>query len=593
MKQEITFRTIFSYYWKQAKKYPKTGMLVFVLYGIGIVLTDTLSPLVYKEIIDVLSGGVESGIEKTLTLLVGLLVGMSLLYNIAFRLADYCMVYFQSNVLKNIADYTFQELHKHSYTFFSNNFSGSLVTKAKRFSRSFETIHDQMTFSFLMQGIKIVGAMGVMFFLIPLIGFVYVLWLVLYFTLIAFFVRWKLPYDKKEAEADSHVTARYADTITNALAVKMFASRTREYASFQDITQDEESKRRKAWNIHNIQMLVQGMLFFVLETAILIFAVWAWYEGKITVGTVVLLQIYVIATFGAVWNFGRSIMEVSKSLADAKEMVEIFEQCPDIQDADHPEASRIQKGHIVFRDISFSYEKKQDAIFQQFSFEIKPGEKIGLIGHSGAGKTTITKLLLRFSDISSGSIEIDGQNIQSLRQEDLRKNISYVPQEPLLFHRSIRENIAYGKPTATNEEIEMVAQKARAHDFISRLPKGYDTLVGERGVKLSGGERQRVAIARAMLKDAPILILDEATSSLDSMSERYIQEALDELMKGKTVIVVAHRLSTIQKMDRIVVIEMGDIVEEGTHKELLNHKGVYAEFWNQQAGGFLMEGGGP
>ena len=214
---------------------------------------------------------------------------------------------------------------------------------------------------------------------------------------------------------------------------------------------------------------------------------------------------------------------------------------------------------------------------------------MGLVGHSGAGKTTITKILLRFADVSHGVVSIDGQDIRSMRQDDLRRTISYVPQEPLLFHRTLKENIAYGKPDASDDEITAVAKKAHAHEFIKKLPKGYDTLVGERGIKLSGGERQRVAIARAMLKDAPILILDEATSSLDSISEKHIQEALGELMKGRTTIVIAHRLSTIQKMDRILVVENGHIVEEGTHQELVLSDGVYGAFWKQQAGGFIGE----
>lgn len=235
----------------------------------------------------------------------------------------------------------------------------------------------------------------------------------------------------------------------------------------------------------------------------------------------------------------------------------------------------------------FSYEKKQEDVLKDFSLTITPGEKVGLVGHSGAGKTTITKILLRFADISEGEVLIDGQSIQKIKQDDLRRKISYVPQEPMLFHRSLSENIAYGKPDASMEEIVAVAKKAHAHEFIEKLSKGYDTLVGERGVKLSGGERQRVAIARAMLKDAPILILDEATSSLDSVSERHIQEALAELMKGRTTIVIAHRLSTIQKMDRIIVMEEGGIVEEGKHEDLLARGGMYAEFWREQAGGFL------
>ena len=280
------------------------------------------------------------------------------------------------------------------------------------------------------------------------------------------------------------------------------------------------------------------------------------------------------------------MVRLFKSLADAKEMTDIFDQQPDIQDIDNPEKCLISEGNISFENVNFEYVEGH-RVFTNFNFKIKAGEKIGLVGHSGSGKTTIVKMLLRFIDVRDGQILIDGQNIAKIRQEDLRNNISYVPQEPILFHRSIRENIGYAKPEATEEEIITVAQKAHAHNFILNLPYGYDTLVGERGIKLSGGERQRIAIARAMLKDSPILMLDEATSSLDSISESYIQDAFNELMKGKTTIVIAHRLSTVQKMDRIIVLDKGRIIEQGTHKELLETNGVYADLWNHQTGGFL------
>jgi ABC-type multidrug transport system fused ATPase/permease subunit len=269
-----------------------------------------------------------------------------------------------------------------------------------------------------------------------------------------------------------------------------------------------------------------------------------------------------------------------------KEMVDIFKQVPDVLDIPNPEKSKIKEGSIEIKNMSFTY-PNGTSVFSNFLLKVHSGEKVGLVGYSGSGKSTITKLLMRFVDISSGEILIDGQNIVKIRQDDLRNNISYISQEPILFHRSIKDNIAYSWPEASEEQIFASAKSAHADEFISNLKYGYDTLVGERGVKLSGGERQRVAIARAMLKPTPILILDEATSSLDSISESYIQEAFGELMKGKTTIVIAHRLSTIQKMDRIIVLDNGKIVEEGTHKELLERNGMYADLWNHQTGGFM------
>jgi len=249
----------------------------------------------------------------------------------------------------------------------------------------------------------------------------------------------------------------------------------------------------------------------------------------------------------------------------------------------------VEKGTIIFDGMSFTHGEKTDPLFTHFSLTIPAGQKVGLVGHSGAGKSTVASLLLRFIDIDMGTITIDGQDIATVTQKSLHKSIAYVPQEPLLFHRSLRDNIAYGKQEATDKEIVQAAKQANALEFISDLPLGFDTLVGERGIKLSGGQRQRIAIARAILKDAPVLVLDEATSALDSESEVLIQDALSKLMKGRTSIVIAHRLSTIAKLDRIVVLENGRVIEDGSHSQLLTKGGTYAKLWSHQSGGFIEE----
>lgn len=585
----MKFRRVLSYYWRQARKYPKSGIAVFVLYSLGSVLAYTVVPIFYKEIIDVVSTNEArtADVASQLIILLLWIGGTIALYNSLFRAADYCIAYFQSKVLFELSEYTLLGIQKHSYSFFANTFSGSIVTKAKRFVWAFSTIHSRITFSFVFHGVQVIGAVVVMFLVAPILAIFYLAWIFLYAMIVAFFIKKKLPYNLIEANADSLVTARYADIIGNILTIKLFSMGSSERRSFTVLTSQQEKKRRKAWNVENIQILIQGALFGLLEIGLVSGSVWLWFHNEITVGTVVLLQIYVIGTFNAIWDFGRALSDMAKALADAQEMVEIFEQQPSVKDPIDPEKCRIKEGDIEFRDVSFFYEKGNKKVFENFNLSIRSGEKVGLVGHSGAGKTTITKILLRFADISDGSVLIDDQDIRHIRQDDLRSAVSYVPQETILFHRTLRENIAYGKPNATDKEIVAVAKKAHAHEFIDKLPKGYDTLVGERGIKLSGGERQRVAIARAILKDAPILVLDEATSSLDSMSEQYIQEALAELMKEKTTIVIAHRLSTIQKMDRILVVENGKIVEEGKHNALVEKNGVYAMFWKQQAGGFI------
>jgi ATP-binding cassette subfamily B protein len=308
------------------------------------------------------------------------------------------------------------------------------------------------------------------------------------------------------------------------------------------------------------------------------------------IGTVFLIFSYTASLADQLFSFSNnSLRNYNRSFGEASDMVAILSQTPAILDPEKPEKVQIHNGAIAFDNVTFTHNGSDDSIFENLSLLIEPGQKIGLVGHSGSGKTTFTRLLLRLSDIDSGRILIDEQNIAHITQDDLHSNIAYVPQEPLLFHRTIAENIGYGKEEASQEIIELAAKRANAAEFIEVLPHGYETLVGERGVKLSGGQRQRVAIARAMLKDAPILLLDEATSALDSESEKLIQDALWKLMEGRTAIVIAHRLSTIQRMDRIIVLDNGKIAEEGSHKDLLEKNGTYAKLWNHQSGGFLEE----
>lgn len=328
-----------------------------------------------------------------------------------------------------------------------------------------------------------------------------------------------------------------------------------------------------------------------IQLALLFGAFYFWRQGQLTIGDFVLIQTYAIGIVENLYSVSRELRRVYDAVADAGEMVAILNQPHDIADAPHAKKLEVSRGALELTQVQFSYGSSREAVLKDFSLSVRGGEKIGVVGRSGAGKSTLVKLLLRHYDITGGTIAIDGQEIRSVTQDSLREHISFVPQESLLFHRSLGENIAYGKPSASEEEIRESARKAFAYEFIERLPKKYNTFVGERGVKLSGGERQRVAIARAILKDAPILILDEATASLDSESEVAIQKALHELMEGKTVIAIAHRLSTLREMDRIIVLDGGHIVEDGTHESLIAQGGIYADLWNHQAGGFIPADG--
>ena len=584
-----TFKEIFAYYLPHVRRYKWSVSIGIITFGLGGVLASAITPLLYKQIIDITTTPVNpTSLPELMNILI--LITLSVVaYNVLFRVADLAHAYAQSNILKHLADETFKRIGNHSQAFFASTFVGSLVAKSKRYVDSFETLHDAYAFNLWMNGITLLTTLGILFWFAPLLAYIFSGWLVLYILITIWFLRRKIPKDILHATAQSKTTGVLADAVTNILTIKMFASFLREQDVYAVATKEQEQRRRTTWNWDNLQRLFQGFAVAVVEIAVMFGAVTLWAQGEITSGTIVLAQIYLFNLFDITWNLGRQISRTVQALNDAREMIEIFKAPLTVADIAVPEKSRLEKGEIFFKDVAFKYGGGK-RIFDGLSLHIPAGQKVGLVGKSGAGKSTVTKLILRFTDIDGGEITIDGQDITKISQDDLRRHISYVPQDPILFHRSLKENISYGKPDATDEEIISAAKRAHAHEFILTLEDGYDTEVGERSVKLSGGERQRIAIARALPKDAPILILDEATSSLDSISERYIQDALTELMEGRTTLIIAHRLSTIQNMDRILVFESGDVIEDGTHRDLVKiDGGVYQELWREQSTGLIGE----
>jgi ATP-binding cassette, subfamily B, bacterial len=412
-------------------------------------------------------------------------------------------------------------------------------------------------------------------------------WLLVFFTVNFFFSNWKYKYDVSETEAVSKTTGFLSDTITNFSSIKLFNGNKRENKSFNELTDSVRRKSQFNWSVEELFNGTSSLLMIVLEFGLLFFAVRLWHRGQFTPGDFVLVQVYVLLIIDQSWQFGRMVRGFYRSFSDAEEMTTLLGTAPEIVDRPGAKQLKVKDGAIEFKQVVFCYHETRK-VLDDFNLVIKPGEKIALIGPSGAGKTTVIKLLLRNFDLTAGHIFIDGQDIAGVTQESLWQAVSLVPQDPVLFHRSLKENIRYGRPNATDAEVIKAAKLAHCHEFINDLPEGYDTFVGERGIKLSGGERQRVAIARAILRNAPILVLDEATSSLDSESESLIQDALEKLMRDKTVIVIAHRLSTIRKMDRIVFVDEGQIKEEGTHAELEKKTdGLYRNLWERQAGGFM------
>ena len=573
----------FKIFWQHASRYK---LAMFVL-STTIIMAGSLAiiePLFYKKFFDVLVAG---GSREVLVSLLGTILTLYLIEWALWRIAGFINSYFQTRVMGDLSITCFNYLHKHSFSFFNNNFVGSLVKRVNRFYHAFEGVADACTWDLLPIIVDVILVIIVLSTRSPFLGVGLGIWVTIFCLVNYAFSRYKLKYDVERSEMDSKVTGILADTITNHSNVKLFVGYDREKKYFERMTRILNKMRKFTWDISSVFEAFQMLLMICLEIGIFYFAISLWEKGVLTVGDFVLIQAYLLRVFMKLWDVGRIIRRFYEHLADAEEMTEILDQPHDILDVKNAKRLVVSNGQIEYRNVNFYYHKTRK-IIDHFNLTIHPQEKIAFVGPSGAGKSTIVKLLLRQHDITDGTIEIDNQRISHITQESLWENISLVPQDPILFHRTLMENIRYGRPDATDGEVKDAAKKAHCHEFINEFPEKYDTYVGERGVKLSGGERQRVAIARAILRNAPILVIDEATSSLDSGSEKMIQDGLDVLMKGKTVIVVAHRLSTIMRMDRIVVIDHGKVMEEGTHVELLKKKkGLYSKLWKLQAGGFI------
>ncbi|MBI2645391.1 ABC transporter ATP-binding protein [Candidatus Uhrbacteria bacterium] len=584
-----TVRDILRVYWQEVRKQKGIAFASYASMGLGTIIA-LVPPLYYKTFFDTLSQA-HIG-DETISVLIGILVVIFFIHSIEIalqRAGSFLDAELQSRVMANLRETAFAVLLNHSYRFFSNNFTGALVQKINRLSRAFERFWDATFFGFFTLSLRIIGVTILLFFYNTLVALAMVVWVVLFITFNIFFALYKLQFDAIRAERESKTTAVMADAITNSTTIKLFSGTELEKERFHEASDLHRQSQIFSWTLANINDLVQAILFVGLEFALYFIGTHAWNAGVLSLGGLILIQSYFLQLVGRLWDLGRRIRDVYESIADSKEMVEIIQTPYEIQDVQNAKDIIVHKGKIQFQNVVFRYQKNKP-IIDRLSFTVKPGERVGLVGTSGAGKSTIINLILRFYDIADGSITIDGRNISKVTQESLRSHIGFVPQEPILFHRSLLENIRYGRKDATDEEVHKAAWLANCDEFIRGLTYGYNTLVGERGIKLSGGERQRIAIARVILKNAPILILDEATSSLDSHSEILIQDALETVMKGKTTIAIAHRLSTIREMDRIIVLEKGGIAEEGGHDELLKRKkGVYKKLWKIQSGGFLLD----
>ena len=494
-------------------------------------------------------------------------------------------------LMSRFASDAFWRVQRFSTDWHANNFAGSIVRRITRGMWAVDLMDDTLLLALLPALLVLAGSSLLLGLHWPVMGLIVAIGAICYVTLsIALSLGYVAPAARLSNAQDTKVGGAMADAITCNTVVKSFGAELREDHRLARVLSKWSGRTARTWTLGTRSGSLQLTVLLALRTLVMSYAVYLWWQGRATPGDVTFVLTTYFIIHGYLRDIGQHVANLQRSVNEMEEMVEFQSQPLGVIDRSNARPIRVREGEIVFDRVGFRYSAHTKPLFRNFSLRIEAGERVGLVGHSGSGKTTFVKLLHRLYDVSNGHILIDGQDTSHVTQESLRSQLALVPQEPVLFHRTLSENIAYARPKASMREIEEAARLANAHDFIVRQPKGYSTLVGERGVKLSGGERQRVALARAFLANTPILVLDEATSSLDSESEALIQEAMERLMAGRTSIVIAHRLSTVRMLDRILVFENGEVVEEGTHDFLVQQEGgIYKRLFERQVMGLIVD----
>ena len=587
-KRRNAFATVFAFsarYWRQEKALFGTVMVL----AFTATMMDVLIPLFSGRLIDAVTGvrsdDMLDAAVTALAAMIGLGVGAVCIRHCAYL----TIVRLTLNNMSQLARDSFWRVQRFATDWHANTFAGSTVRKVTRGMWAIDSLNDNMLLALWPAFVVLIGSTLLLGWHWPLMGVAVFVGAIAYIAvtlgLTIFFVG---PAASLSNAWDTRTGGALADAVTCNPVVKSFGAEAREDRRLGWVLDKWRRRTTRTWRRGTLNGSSQAVTLLILRALIIGMAIWLWWQGQATTGEVA----YVLTTYlviqGYLYDIGSYIRDVQRAVNDMEELVSIHATPFGVADAKDAREIAISKGEIVFDNVTFHYGGHADPLYRDFSVTIRPGEKVGLVGLSGSGKTTFVKLIQRLYDIQAGEIRIDGQDVAKVNQSSLRAQIALVQQEPILFHRSLAENIAYGKPGATMDEIEAAAKLANAHDFIARLPKGYLTMVGERGVKLSGGERQRVALARAFLADAPILILDEATSSLDSESEHLIQEATARLIEGRTAIVIAHRLSTVRALERILIFDRGRIVEEGNHETLIaTEDGIYRRLFDRQVLGLV------
>ncbi|GAB4393061.1 MAG: ABC transporter ATP-binding protein [Gammaproteobacteria bacterium] len=567
------------------------GFLLIGLFGLAWSIDNTIWPYFFKILIDkfVSFNGDKTHIWSLITPLLLWWAGLWLLIEVMFRGFGFLLAYVIPRMQANIRMAMFDYVEEHSYDFFANNFAGSISNKINDMTQSVTNIIQLVLRLFIPALAAIIIATSIFYTRNHLFALLLAGWCVLHLAICFATTNWCARLADEHSTSRSLLTGKVVDNFGNIANVKLFARRLFEYSYLKRFQHDELTKQTKSMVAIEYVKILLGISSFIFPgVALTLMMIYSWQQNWVTIGDLVLI-------FNTNWNImmitwisGSELPNLFKEVGTARQALQVISVPHAIQDKPNASTLKVTQGHIQFEHVNFSY-VQNNLVFDDFSVDIAPGSKVGLVGFSGSGKTTFVNLMLRFFDINAGRILIDGTDIAHVTRDSLRSQIAMIPQDPTLFHRTLLENIYYGRLDASMDEILAAARHAHCEEFINTIPGGYQALVGERGIKLSGGQRQRIAIARAILKDAPILILDEATSALDSVTEKLIQDALRFLMKNRTTIVVAHRLSTLADMDRILVFDHGKIIEDGTHEELLQRNGHYAHMWRMQAGGFLPD----
>lgn len=586
-KQSIARRSM-HYYWLATRKHFGLFLSLILSTVFFSSLLTYVNPYIMSLIVDRVSAEpVEaSQVFTVFGPYIAALVLVNVVGQACSKLQDYTSWKLQIKVGYDLATMSFDALCNQSMSFHSSRFGGTLVSQTTKFISGYNLLISTMTFPFLSICCSVAFVLMVLLPTVPVYAGVLMVLLVVYATISYLMYKRILHLNEKAAGAQNNLSGELSDAVTNILAVKTYGREDYERAMFDMANKEVVARDSKRMRSSMTRGVITAAITVVIMSVVTVFIAGgnAWFG--ITPGTLIIMFTYTNSITNQFNFINTGLQRINQALGDASGMTAVLDEPRLVADKPGAKPLVVEKGDINFKDINFWYTDGgvRTQVFNNFNLHIPAGQRIGLVGTSGAGKTTLTKLLLRLADIQEGEILVDGQNVADITQQSLRRQIAYVPQEPLLFHRTIAENIAYGRPDASLEEIREAARQANALEFIEALPQGFDTLTGERGVKLSGGQRQRIAIARALLADAPILVLDEATSALDSESEAAVQEALARLMQGRTSLVVAHRLSTVASLDRIVVLEGGRVAEDGPHAELIAHGGEYAQLWERQTG---------